>query len=128
MNTVNQYQVDPASGHPADIAMSKEAAGGAPGSTLTAQELAHFSQLDPANLVAELANSREQVPANSPLRQLSSDQLRDEMRKSMTAIQDFRSAQQSIGVMDGKIALAQSNPTNANMRGVLAARGASLDS
>jgi hypothetical protein len=101
--STSQNSVDPS--HPSDAAMLREQTGApSTGSFLTAEELASMSQLNPADLVSSLANSREPVPADSPLHRMSNDQLRDAMQKSMKAVQDFRSVKQSVDRLEQRSA------------------------
>lgn len=104
--TASQYQIDPTS-HAADAAMTREQAGGPAGSTLTPEELAGYAQMNPADVVSTLANGRTDVPRDSPLHKLSGDQLRNEMQRSMKAISDFRSVQQSVNRLESKAAISQ---------------------
>ena len=102
-SNANQFQINPET-HPADAAMQRENSPQPSGSTLTAEELAGYSTMNPADLVANLANSRAEVPRDSPLHKLSGDQLRNEMQKSLKAISDFRSVKQSVDRLEQRSA------------------------
>jgi hypothetical protein len=114
MGTANQYTIDPNS-HPADRAMALEQSGSRSPVPLSGAELASMAQLSPAELVSHLANSDAQVPLDSPIRQMSSDELRTAMQQGMRAVNDFRKAGNQMTYAEQVAAAAAANPTNENV-------------
>lgn len=117
--SVNQYEIG--NEHPADQAMRAEQSSSPSATALTPEELAHYSRMNPADLVAGLANSQSEVPKDSPLHKLTNDQLRNEMTKAMGAIGDFRKSQSQVGHLEQLSAAVSANPTTQGLGDFLTA-------